>query len=303
MSRLKKIAKVTAGVIGAAYLVTAPFSMYIVHKTQYGVERRFGAVVHEESKPGPHFKSTKAYVLPIFQIFTKVERYDKRLLEYKDSKEDIITKDHKFIDSNRFLKWRIINVKKFVRAVGSKKIAQSLLDDVVFNNVWDKMANHTFEENQVTKRKEIRERMVKEGNVVMKSVYGIEAVDLRIKRLNFPEESRPKIHERMIAEQKKRATKIKAGGEREQRRILGEKERIVKRLISEGRNEVETILGKAEREVAGIYQDAYDKDLEFYMFWEKLQTFKELADSKPTLFLSTNNQLLEDLLNSSPEKE
>ena len=298
MSLVKKAAKVAAGLLGAAYLVSAPFSVYLLHKTEYGVEKRFGAVVQVTNKPGPHLKN-HAYI-PLASIFTTVEKYDKRILEYTDSAESIITKDRKYIDSNRFCKWRIQDPEKYVNFVRAEEKAQSLLDDIVFNKVWTEVASHTFEENQSTKRKEIRERMIEEGNKQM-NMYGIEILDIRIKKLNIPEKNRPKIHERMIEEAKKQAATIMAKGESEKRNILGQKDNIVRRLEAEGRKEAETILGKAEKEVADVYAAAYGEDLEFYKFWERMETFKEMAKANPKIILSTDNPLLESLLTGEKE--
>lgn len=268
-----------------------PSSTYILHKVNYGIERRLGDVICVKEDPGFYFKDK--FYIPFFSYLTTVERLDKRILEYIDSAEKIMTRDHKFIDSDRYCKWRIKEPRNFVNFVRTEKRAQSLLDDIVFNKVWNKVASHTFEENQTTMRKQIRDEMVQTGNELMKR-YGIEIIDIRIKKLNIPEEARPKIHERMKAEQYKMAAQERAKGEQKKREILGKKEQVVKTLQAEAKNQIETILGQAERQVAEIYNEAYGKDMDFYKFWERMSTYDTLAESHPTLILSPDHPLFDD---------
>lgn len=296
---LKKLA-IGILALGAAYMIsTAPFSVYTLHKTQWGVERRLGDVVKVVEKPGPHLKD-KCYI-PFMGYLTKVERLDKRILEYVDSAEKIMTKDHKFIDSDRYCKWRIKDPKKYVNAVRTEERAQGFLDDIVFNRVWNKAASHTFEENQTTLRAEIRDEMINQGNELMDR-YGIEIIDIRIKKLNIPEEARPQIHKRMKKEQEKLAAEIRADGEKEKKKITGEKERVVKTLVAEGKNESERIFGEAERIVANTFQEAYEEDIEFYKFWESMKTLEAIADSHPTFVVSPEDNPILDYIFNGGEK-
>lgn len=292
MSLLTKLLKVGALGLASAYIVsTVPFAPYIQQKIHWVVEKRWGAVVKVQEKPGLHFKDR--FYIPGYAYYTKLERLDNRLLEYVDKSEKTMTADRKPIDLSRYSKWRITDPKKFAKALRTEKKAQTILDDNVFVGVWETVAAHTFIENLKDKRKEIREEIIHEGNELVNK-YGMDIPDIRVKKLNIPEEARPKIHARMIEEQLKQAAGIEAEGMGEKKNILGKKERVVKTLIAEGKNQAEEIVGQAEREVAEIFQKAYESDMDFYKFYEEMKTIDKLAESNPTIVVSPkDNPVLE----------
>lgn len=299
-SRGKKLGIISGIVAGMLYLTsTLPFSVYQLHKTEYGVEKRFGDIVYVEKNAGPHL--IDRWWVPTFGLLSKVKRLDNRLLEYTDSAENIPTKDRKFIHMSRYCKWRISDPELFENAVGSEESAQSILDDVVFSRVWEKVGAHTFEENQTSMREDIREKIIKTANEMVNQ-YGMEIPDIRIVKLNLPAEVRPKIHERMREEQLKLAAEVKAEGTRRAEEIRGGQEREVETLLAEGRNEAKQILGKAQKKVAETFKKAYE-DPEFFNFYKTMETYKEIVKknkekgNKLRIILSNDNKLLELLLN------
>ncbi|MBU4501270.1 MAG: hypothetical protein KKA79_01660 [Nanoarchaeota archaeon] len=299
-SKIKTIGKVglAVGFVGGYAGTTLPFSYYEVHKTKFAAEKLGGAIVDVEKEAGPHL--TKFWYIPGAGILTTVESLDNRLKEYKDTAESVTTREYKNIAMDRFCKWRISDPVKYLNSVRSEQKAQTLLDDIVFDKVWEAVSSYTFEENLKTKRSEIRQKMIDEANQDMYE-FGIEIEDLRIKKANIPEKSRPKIHDRMKSEIDKRRAKIEAAGENKKRQWLGKRDEEVKTTLAEATNEVQQILGKADQQVAELYKGAYgneDKDKQnFYMFWESMQTMEALTDSNPTLILSTDNPLLKNILN------
>lgn len=285
---------------GILYLTsTLPFSMYQLHKTEYGVEKRFKDIVHVERKAGPHL--IDRWWIPSYGFFSRVKRLDNRLLEYVDSSENIPTKDRKFIHMSRYCKWRISDPELFENAIGSQEGAQAILDDVVFSRVWEKVGAHTFEENQTTMRDEIRKKIIETANNMV-NPSGMEIQDIRIVKLNLPEEVRPKIHERMKEEQYKIAAEIRADGRSKEEEIKGQELKEVETLLSEGRNEAKKVIGQAQKKVATIYKQVYE-DLDFFNFYKTMETYKEIIKknkengTKPKVILSNDNPLLEPLLN------
>jgi len=303
--KTKKIGMIGLGIglVGGYVATTLPFATYTLHKTQYSVEKIWGDIVDVESEPGIHFKD-KWYIPPFIRAVakhnTQVEYLDKRLQEYRDTPEIVMTRDDKFIYMDRFCKWRIIEPIKYMQFVKTPDEAQRILDAIVFEKVWTKVGSYTFEENLETLRAEIRKEMIKTANKDME-MFGIGVEDIRMKTGNIPEKSRKTIHERMIAEANKTSAGIRAEGEKEKRNWQGKKGQEVKRIKSEAQKEVETILGGAERRVAELYKQAYGEEdpqkLDFYKFWESMDTLKGLKENKPTLILSTDNPLLDNILN------
>lgn len=137
--------------------------------------------------------------------------------------------------------------------------------------------------------------MIKTANELM-GRYGMKILDIRIIKLNFPEVVRPKIHERMIAEQEKRAEEIRAEGRRKSLEIDGKRERIVRTLEAEGTNQANRKIGQAKRKVADIFNEAYE-DEEFFGFYQNMQTYEAIGETNPKLILSNDNPLLKSILN------
>lgn len=142
MKFLTKLGLAGIVVAATAYVAsTLPFSVYQLHKTEYAVEKRFGDIVSVKSKPGPYLKNDWYKPSPLIipnAFFTSVEKLDRRIQEYVDSSESVMTKDHKFIALSRYCKWIIEDPVKYVNAVRTPEKAQTLLDDIVFARVWEK---------------------------------------------------------------------------------------------------------------------------------------------------------------------
>jgi membrane protease subunit HflC len=282
-------------------------SAYTVSETQQAVITQFGEPVGGPVKEaGLHWKT------PFIQA---VHYFEKRILEWDGYPSEIPTKDKKFIWVDVTARWRIVDPLKFLQTMRHEANAQSRLDDIIDGISRDYITRYeapeivrssnrilelemgeediateeTFEKIQVG-RDAITRQILEQARKIV-SDYGIELVDVRIKRINYIESVQRRVYERMISERKRSAEKLRSEGQAFRAEIEGQRERELKRIYSEAYRRAQELKGKADAEATGIYAEAYSKDPEFYRFLATLDSYKEgLRDSR--LVLSTESDLL-----------
>ncbi len=285
-------------------------SAYILDETQQAVITQFGKPVKVEKEAGLHFK------IPFIQ---QVHYFPKNILEWDGDPGQIPTKDKTFIWVDTFARWRIADPLKFFQTVNNEIAAQARLDDIIDSAVRNVISSYplietvrlsnrkldTFEvvlgeELKITLpkvkvgRRKILE-MIKEQAASKLKEFGIELIDVDIKRVNYIEEVRKAVYARMIAERKRIAEKFRSEGRGEARRIEGEMEKELKRILSSAYKKSQQIKGKADAEAARIYAEAYSKDPEFYSFLKSLEIYRKVIDKNTTLILTTDSELLKYL--------
>ena len=286
-------------------------SAYIVDETEQVVVTQFGKVVGKtKTEPGLYFK------VPFIQNTTY---FPKNLLEWDGDPGQIPTLDKTYIWVDTFARWRIVDAIKFFQTVNNITSAQGRLDDII-----DPAVRNLITENKLieTVRKsnreldtyeigleDVKERVsyvIKTGreeitNMILKqaqpklSKFGIEVVDVKIKRINYVEQVRNSVYGRMIAERKQIAEKFRSEGKGEARKILGEKERDLKKITSEAYRKAQVIKGKADAESTKLYAEAFGVDSEFYSFTKTLEIYNEALDKESSLILSTDSELFKYL--------
>jgi len=286
-------------------------SAYIVDETEQVVVTQFGKVVGKtKTEPGLYFK------VPFIQNTTY---FPKNLLEWDGDPGQIPTLDKTYIWVDTFARWRIVDAIKFFQTVNNTVSAQGRLDDII-----DPAVRNLITENKLieTVRKsnreldtyeigleDIKERVsyvIKTGreeitNMILKqaqpklSKFGIEVVDVKIKRINYVEQVRNSVYSRMIAERKQIAEKFRSEGKGESRKILGEKERDLKKITSEAYRRAQILKGKADAESTKLYAEAFGVDSEFYSFTKTLEIYNEALDKETSMVLSTDSDLFKYL--------
>jgi len=283
-------------------------SAYTVTEIQQAVITQFG-----EPMGGPIQKAGLYWKTPFIQ---DVHYFDKRILEWDGYPSEIPTKDKKFIWVDVTARWRITDPLKFLQTMRTEVNAQSRLDDVIDGMSRDHVTRYEapeivrssnritevdFKEEDITSEEETFEKIEVGRDAITRRVleqarkivsdYGIELVDVRIKRINYIESVQRKVFERMISERKRSAEKLRSEGQAIRAEIEGQKERELKRIYSEAYRKAQEIKGKADAEATKIYADAYSSDPEFYTFLTTLEAYREgLKDSR--LILSTDSDFL-----------
>ena len=292
-------------------------SLIVVSEEHQYVITRFGKPVKEIKEAGLHYK------VPFVEKAVKIE---KRILEWDGYPNQIPTRDKKYIVVDTTARWRIDNPIRFLESVRTPRGAQSRLDDIIDSATREAISSHNLVEvvrnsnrilDERAKQREDQtiatspehlelERIYVGRNKLQRSIfkgaaptikqYGIELIDVRIKRLNYEQSVQKKVFDRMISERKSIAEKLRSEGFGKQAEINGRMNRELDRIQSEAYKKAQLIKGKADGESTAIYARGYNRDPEFFSFTRTLEAYRQTLDDKVTLFLDTDGEFLE-LLN------
>jgi membrane protease subunit HflC len=283
--------------------------MFVVNETQQVVITQFGKPVGNAIiKPGLKFKT------PFIQ---KANFFDKRYLEWDGDPDQVPTKDKKFIFVDTYARWQITDPLQFFKRLTNERGAQTRLDDILDGETRDYIAAHNIEETVRTSNRtpiatdsisellqdslinisvgrEKIQNMIQESANQKAADLGIKILDFRFKRINYIEEVRTQVYERMKSERYRIADKFRSEGQGEASRINGEKERELKSIQSVAFREAEEIKGDADAEAAAIYAAAYDRSFasrELYAFVKSMETFEKTFNEETSVILSTDSEL------------
>jgi membrane protease subunit HflC len=287
---------------------------YIIKETEQVVITQFGKPVGKAKiTPGLRIKA------PFIQ---KANYFEKRFLEWDGDPNQVPTKDKKFIFVDAYARWQITDPLQFFKRLTNERGAQSRLDDILDGETRDYIANNDLEEavrstnripipsgmvgeevgdtlsDIVTGRQKIQ-RMILESANEKASDLGIVILDFRLKRLNYVEEVRVQVYERMKSERFRIAEKFRSEGQGEASKINGEKERDLKTIQSEAFRRAEEIRGKADARATAIYAGAYNQTpsaKNLYSFVKSMETFERTFDTTTTIILSTKSELYKYLI-------
>ena len=292
-------------------------SIYTINETEQAVVTQFGKPVGGAiTDAGVHFKT------PIIQTVIK---FDKRILEWDGSANEIPTLDNKYIFIDAFARWRISDALQFYKSAKNEMLAQSRLDDILDGAVRDEIANRTMVEivrssNRAMIIQDVESSSVNVNNKVIEDYsakgarldivesilesvserlldlnMGIEILDVQLKRINYTRQVQEQVFNRMISGQNQIAEKYRAQGQGKKQEILGMQVQRKKEIISGAYLESQTIKGEADANATRIYADSYGKSPDFYNFIKTLETYSNTLDSSTQFILSTDNHYLKYL--------
>ncbi len=251
---------------------------------------QLGEPVRTVREPGLHFK------LPFIQ---NVEYFDKRILDYDAAPKELLTRDKQQLVVDNYTRWRIVDSLQFYRAVLNEGGAQSRLDDIVYSNLRENFGRQTLNEIVSAKRAELMEEITKKSDASARQ-YGIEVVDVRIKRADLPEKNEQNVFSRMRTERERLAKKFRAEGDEESRKIRSESDKQVQVLTAEAQKQADILRGQGDAEAVRIFADAYGRDEEFYEFIRTLDAYRRSLPDSTTVVLSPDSPFFR-LLKKGPE--
>ena len=296
---------VAAGIVGSEALYTVDETERVII-TQFG--RPVGEVIDEA---GLNVK------IPFIQT---VNRIEKRILVWDGSANDMPTKDKLYITVDTFGRWRIQDPLQYFLRLRDERSAQSRLEDILGSETRNAVARHELIEiirTSKDRRPEVdplladvdistllpitRGRQQIEADILdaasdKLAEFGIELLDVRFKRINYNDSVQQKIYARMISERDQIAERFRSEGAGEAARITGDKERELQKILSEAYREVQTIQGEADAKATAIYAESYNQSpasVDLYEFVKTLETYQSVIDSRTTLVLSTDSDLME----------
>jgi membrane protease subunit HflC len=302
-----KTSNIIIAIIAFLSLVVLSNSFFILDETEQAIITQFGKPVGEpRTDPGPNFK------VPFLQ---KVSYFDKRYLEWDGDANQVPTKDKKFIFVDSYARWEITNPLQFFIRLRDERAAQTRLDDILDGETRNAVASHDLLDivrssnrepvvsdtllEQIDQLEQIKvgreeiERLILERSNERTADLGIRILDFRLKRINYVDEVRESIYQRMISERKRIADRFRSEGEGEASKISGDRERDLAQIQSDAVRQSEEIRGRADAEAASIYAEAYNKtrqSRELYEFVRSMESFEKSLDEKTYLILSTDSE-------------
>ena len=261
-------------------------TIIVVDETEQIVILQFGKPVQTIIDPGLNFK------LPApIQVSNS---FDKRLLEYDVPPEEILSRDKKSLIIDNYVRWRIVNPLLFLQTVRAIPTAKTRLDDIVYSELRQELGNHDMAEIITETRGIIMEKVTIASNEET-SKYGIEVIDVRIRRVDLPRENEASIYARMEAERKRQANKFRSEGEEEAQKIRAATDRDKTVILAEAYKTAQQIRGEGEAEALDIYATSFSKDPVFYEFLRTLETYEKVIDKKTTLVIPGDSKLFKAL--------
>ena len=265
-----------------------PQVFFIMDETEQAVVVQMGEPVKVITMPGLNVKK------PFIQ---NVLKFEKRLLEYDSAPAEILTKDKKNLVLDNYCRWRIVDALKFLESVGTETRAQSRLDDIVYAELRVQLGLH----NLVDVISNVRETMMKkvtEASNQKAQRYGIEILDVRIKRADLPQENEKHVFGRMRAEREREAKKYRSEGEEEALKIRANTDKEKKIILAKAYKEAQQIKGEGEARAVKIYADAYTLDPDYYYFTRTLEAYKKSLSQNTSFVSSADNEFFEYLKGS-----
>ncbi len=271
-------------ILGTVFFST----VFIIDMTEQAVILQFGKPVRTIKEPGLHFK------LPV--PFQNAVIFDNRLLEYDVPPEEILSKDKKSLIVDNYVRLKIIDPLLFLQTVQAIPTAITRLDDIVYSELRRELGSHNMSDI-ITENREIIMEQVTKNSKVATTPYGIEVVDVRIKRVDLPKENEKSIYARMEAERNRQANKFRSEGEEEAQKIRATTEKDKTIILANAYKESQQIRGEGEAKALEIYAKAFGGDPDFYEFVRTLETYKKIIDKNTTLVLPADSDLFKLLGN------
>lgn len=273
--------------IGAILVFLGLTSVFIVDETEQVVVLQFGKPVRIITEPGLHMKAP----FP----FQEKNVFENRLLEYDSPPEEILSKDKKSLIVDNYVRWQITAPLQFLKTVQAIPTALSRMDDIVYSELRRELGTHDMVEIITTNREELMEKVTVASNKATQN-YGIEVVDVRIRRVDLPSQNEESIYARMDAERKRQANKFRSEGEEEAQKIRATTDRDKTIILADAYKQAERIRGEGDAKAVEVYANAYSADPKFYEFVRTLDAYKKIIDDKTMLVLPSDSRLFKLLL-------
>lgn len=260
-------------------------SLFIVHQIEKALVLQLGEPVNRVYNPGLHFK------IPFIQ---NVVKFDGRVLDYDARAAEALTSDKKTIVLDNYARWRIINPLEFYQTVRTIPSAQARLDDVVYSQLRAQVGRHTLTEVVSSRRSGIMTDVTQRTSDIMKE-YGIEVMDVRIKRTDLPAENQQAIFGRMRAERERQAKQYRSEGVEESTKLRSQADKEQAVILAEATKKSSIIKGEGDAEATKIYGNAFNRDPNFYQFQRGLEALRRSLRESTQIVIENNDPFLQPL--------
>ncbi|GBF74085.1 protease modulator HflC [Paenibacillus sp. 598K] len=285
------VKRIAALVVAVVALILLFSSLFIVKEGEYKVVLRFSEAVRIHTEPGMKFK------VPFIESVTSLPKYQ---IIYDDNKPtEILTKDKKPIKVDNYTVWRITQPQQFLRTLKTISSAEARIGDNVYSTVRRKLSEIEYGDiiSENTARGDLNVEITREvAETAERQNYGIQIVDVRIKRTDLPEENKDSVYERMISDRQSIAAGYLSEGDEESRKITASADRQARELMAKAESEAKKIVAEGEQEAARIYNEAYGKDTNFYQLYRTLESYVTTIQDETVIMLPIDSPYTRMLL-------
>ena len=275
----------------AAVLILCYLTFFSVRETEFVLVTQFGRPIRTVTEAGLNVKWP--YQTAIY--------FDRRLRAYNPRPSEFLTRDKKNIVVENYVVWKIQDPDRFVQTVGDATAAEMRLHDIVWSGLSAALGTHDLDSIVGTEPDKVQTAAMLDNLTSLTDraaleQYGINVVDVRIKRLNLPEQNKQSVYARMRAERERIARQYRAEGEEQALSIRADADRQKEEILSLAYKQAENIKGQGDAESTRIYGQAYSKNPGFYKLLRTLESYKKVLDDKTTAILSSDSDLLKVLM-------
>ena len=257
-------------------------SAYTIDETEQGIILEFGRPVGGSiTNPGLHFK------FPWRQLV----KLEKRILEYDVEAREILSLDKRRIVVDNYARWKISDPLQFYKSVRTINGGLNRIDPIIYSELRVELGKHNLTEIVDNRREAIMEIVTNEARNKLKE-YGIDLVDVRIKRADLSVENEKAVYDRMIAERERQAKQFRSEGEEEALKIRAETDKDKAIILANAFKISQEISGEGDAKALEIYASGYKSDPEFYNFTRTLDSYKKIIDNESKLILTTDSDFL-----------
>ena len=265
------------------FAILIPSFVFTIDEREQAIITEFGEFKRSITKPGIHFKKP---------FIEKISRFEKRQLSTDAPPGQYLTLDKKRLVVDFLARWRIKDPLVFFKSVRNFFSANTRIEDIVYSELREELATHNINDVIAENRELIMDK-VKAGSSEKLSEYGIELIDVRIKRADLPSEVQQSVFDRMVAERQRISKRYRSEGEEESAKIRADTNKNKEIIIAKAFETSEKVKGEGDKKATQIYSSAYSKDPDFYEFMKKLETYEKIIDEKTIIFLPMNSSLLD----------
>jgi len=281
-------------IVGVVLLVLA-LGIFVVDQRQNAIVFRFGEIVSVKKQPGLYFK---------WPALENVRYFDNRVLTIETSEpEQFLTSEKKNVLVDLYIKWRIADVGNYYTSVGGDEArAQTRLLQTINDGLRAEFGNRTVHDVVSGERDQIMELMRKKANEDAQKI-GVEVLDVRLKRVDLPQEVSNSVYGRMEAERKRAANELRATGAAESEKIRADADKQREVILAKAYHEAQRVKGEGDAKAAAIYARAYELNPEFFAFYRSLEAYRQsFKDKNDVLVIDPNSEFLKYFKNSKPPR-
>ncbi len=286
---------VVATVVAFVALIVLALSLFVVDQRQNAIVFQFGGIVSVKREPGLYFK------IPFVQ---NVRYFDSRVLTIETPEpERFLTSEKKNVLVDFFVKWRIADVGKYYTSVrGEESQAETRLLQTINGGLRAEFGNRTVHDVVSGERDKIMELMRQKANEDARTI-GVEVLDVRLKRVDLPQEVSESVYRRMDAERKRVANELRSTGGAESESIRADADKQREVILAEAYRDAQRVKGEGDAKATATYTRAYSQNAEFYAFYRSLEAYRQSFKNKSdVLILEPNSEFFKYFKNSKPAK-